>query len=145
MNSIIPYSNSSSLTSNSEQSNPVVKYTPAIATTAFLGVGLLRFLLLSVLLVVAFVLWLWSISFQTGRLFGKWYWTEITKTEKPSGLKVTYKLGEIILFPFVLLRDWALEQIDKYWDIKLPLISETEPPQKCSELSLFSKKTGENQ
>ncbi len=129
MNSITPYSNTSSLPSNSEQSNPMVKYTQAIATTAFLGVGLLRFLLLSVLLVVAFVLWLWSISFQTGRLFAQWCFTK-----KPDPWQAAYKLGEIILYPFVLLTRWSRNKVKELWNIELPLISESVQPQKCSEI-----------
>lgn len=129
MNSIIPYSNTSSLLSNSEQSNTMVKYTQAIATMVFFGAGLLRFLLLSVLLVVAFVLWLWSISFQTGRLFGQW-----CLTERPDPWQTAYKLGEIVLFPLVLLTRWSRQKVKELWQIEFPSIPESVQPQKCDEL-----------
>ncbi len=129
MNSMIPYSSTSRMLSTPEQSNTMVKYTQAIATTVFLGVSILRFLLLSGLLVVALVLWLWSISFQTGRLFGQW-----CLTEKPNAAQTVYKLGEIILFPFVLLAAWSRQKVKELWQIELPLIPESVQPQKCSEL-----------
>ena len=134
----ITYSGNNNMLSSPESQNMMVKYTQAITTTIFLGVSILKFLLLSALLVLAFVLWLWSISFQTGRLFGQW-----CLTERPDAAQIAYKLGEIILFPLVLLTAWSRQKVKELWHIELPLISETTPPQKCSELSMF-KKVAEN-
>ena len=135
MSQIMPYPTNNTL-DRSERQNLIFQLVQVI----YLGVRVLKFLFLSLLFVLAFVLWLWSISYQTGRLFREWY-----DEKQPTELQVTYKLGEIILFPFVLLRDWSLAQIDKFWGIKLPLITETQAPEKCSELSLFKNKTEENQ
>jgi len=130
----ITYSGNNNILSSPESQNMMVKYTQAITTTIILGVSILRFLLLSALLALAFVLWLWSISFQTGRLFGQW-----CLEERPNPPQIAYKLGEIIFFPFVLLRDWSRQKIKKLWHIELPLLSTSTPPQKCSELSVFKK------
>lgn len=122
---------------NPEPQNVMVKYTQAITTTIFLGVSILRFLFLSALLVLAIVLWLWSISFQTGRLFGQW-----CLDQKPDAAQIAYKLGEITLFPLLLLTVWSRQKVKEFWNIELPLLSESTPPQKCSELSMFKKLAG---
>ncbi len=122
---------------NPEPQNVMVKYTQAITTTIFIGVSILRFLFLSALLVLAIVLWLWSISFQTGRLFGQW-----CLDQKPDAAQIAYKLGEITLFPLLLLTVWSRQKVKEFWNIELPLLSESTPPQKCSELSMFKKLAG---
>lgn len=134
----ITYAGNSNMQSSPESQKTMIQFTQAITTITFIGVRILRFLLLFVLLILASILWLWSISFQTGRLFGQWCYPE-DSSKKPTELQITYKLGEIILFPFILLKDWSLATIEKVWDIKFPKLSESEPPQKCSELSLFKK------
>lgn len=126
--SIIPYQTTGAL-SNPEKQDVIIRYAQAVTATVFLGLSILKFLLVALLFAVAFVLWLWGISFQTGRLFGHWL-----ITEKPDAFQTAYRLGEILLFPFVFLAHWSRQKVDELWHIKLPSLPESELPKKCSDL-----------
>ena len=139
MSQIIHTGNSNVLGS-SESQKMIIQSTQAITTIILIGISILKFLLLSALLVLAFVLWIWTISFQTGRLYAQWLFTE-----KPNPWQAAYKLGEIILFPLVLLTHWSRQKVKEFWNIELPLITESEAPQKCTELFLFKKIVGNQQ
>jgi hypothetical protein len=107
----------------------VPSYTQAISTSVLQVIRLVQLLLALALLGVAFVLWFWSISFQTGRLLRRWI-----IIEKPTPPEVIYKLGEILVFPIVALADWSRRAVNDIWGIQLPLLSETKPPKRCSDL-----------
>lgn len=107
----------------------VPSYTQAISTSVFQVIRLVQLLLALLLLGVAFILWFWTISFQTGRQFRRWF-----ETEKPTVPELIYKLGEILVFPIVALGDWLRRAVKDIWGIQLPLISESQPPEQCSDL-----------
>lgn len=136
MSQIIQTGNSNVLGSLESQ-KMIIQSTQAITTIILIGASILKFVFLAALFVLAFVLWLWTISFQTGRLYAQWVFTE-----KPDPWQAAYKLGEIFLFPLVLLTAWSRKKVQEIWKIELPLISESEPPQKCTELSLFKTLAG---
>ncbi len=124
-----------SATSNYQSVFPY--YTQAASTSILEDIIRLVQLLLALLLLgVASVLWFWTISFQTGRQFRHWF-----DSEDRSLPEVIYKLGEIFLFPIVALANWSRRAVKKIWGIELKLISESKPPQRCSDL--FKSNTSE--
>ena len=127
--------------STSEPRDMMVKYTQPLTAVVFFGTNILKFLLFSILLTLAFLMWLWTISFQTGRLFAKWTQTKDSNTQKkPNVWQIAYKLGEIAIFPLLLLNKWVQKKVEDVLRIKFPLLpEESQELKKCSELPIFKK------
>ena len=126
--------------STSKPQNMMVNYTQPLTAVVFFGTSILKFFLFSILLTLAFLMWLWTISFQTGRLFAEWTQTEDPNTqEKPNVWQIAYKLGEIAIFPLLLLNKWVQKIVHDRLKIKFPSLSEVSPPRKCSELPFYKK------
>ena len=120
----------------------MAKYTQPLTAVVFFGTSILKFLLFSILLTLAFLMWLWTISFQTGRLFAEWTQAELPNSDKkPNILQILYKLGEIAIFPLLLLNKWVQKKVKDLWKIELPLLPNVGNPEKCSELPFFNNKS----
>ena len=124
----MPTSITPSIGISSQESPPQIDYAQGLSAVVLIVVQLVRALLLTLLLAVAFVLWLWGLSFQTGRLFRRW----IT-LEKPDAGEAIYKLGEIAAFPFAYVGAWSQQKVKEYWNIELPQLP-SPPPTDCKTL-----------
>lgn len=78
-----------------------------------------------VLLVVAFVIWFWSVGYQSGRAFRTWMETDV---KSPDDL-VT-QLINMVLKPLEVLPDWAKSQIQQLLGIDLKAL----PPAKTQSI-----------
>jgi hypothetical protein len=78
-----------------------------------------------VLLVVAFVIWFWSVGYQSGRAFRTWMETDV---KSPDDL-VT-QLVNMVLKPLAVLPDWAKSQIQQLLGIDLKAL----PPAKTQSI-----------
>ncbi len=124
---LVWYPNPDICTPTVKQNNDMT-YAQGFTAVILLFIQGLRLLLLLLLLTVAFVLWTWGISFQAGRMFRRWF-----EIETPTPLQTIYKLGEIVVFPFVVIARWSRQKVKNLLQIELPLLPSS-PPEKCSDL-----------
>ena len=124
----MPTSITPSISMPKPEGPPSVDYAQGLSAIVLIIVQAGRALLLGLLLLGAFVLWAWELSFQTGRLFRRW-----VTVEKPDMGEALYKLGEIAAFPFVYARRWSQQMVKEYWNIELPQLP-SPPPANCKEL-----------
>lgn len=131
----MPTSITPSISMPRSEEPPSIDYAQGLSAIVLIIVQAVRSLLLFLLLAVAFVLWAWGLSFQTGRLFRRWM-----TLEKPDVGEALYKLGEIVAFPFAYASQWSQQKVKEYWGIELPQLP-TLPPTDCkSLLSSFAEK-----
>ena len=112
----------------SPEGPPSVDYAQGLSAVILIFVQAVKALLLALLVVVAFVLWIWGLSFQTGRLFRRWI-----VIEEPDAGEVIYKLGEITAFPFAYVGRWSQQKVKEYWNIEFPQLP-SPPPTSCKAL-----------
>jgi hypothetical protein len=81
----------------------------------------LQLLFFLVLLVVALVIWFWSVGYQSGRAFRTWMETDVKSPDD-----FVTRLVNLILKPLEVLPDWAKSQIKELLGIDLKAL----PPAK---------------
>lgn len=75
------------------------------------AIALLFFL---ILLVVAVIIWLWGVGFQSGRLFREWL-----VTKQPTEVQILSAIARLILWPIEKAIAWATDFVKNYlgWEI----------------------------
>jgi hypothetical protein len=81
-------------------------YKQALEKTWELLTQLLQLLFLSVLVVVAFVVWVWSLGFQSGRAFRNWM-----ESENPSIENLASEIVKVFLKPVMWIIKWMQCQL----------------------------------
>jgi hypothetical protein len=81
-------------------------YKQALEKTWELLTQLIQLLFLSVLVIVAFVVWVWSLGFQSGRGFRNWM-----ESENPSIEKLTSEIVKALLTPVKWFTNWVKSQL----------------------------------
>jgi hypothetical protein len=91
-----------------------VTYKQFFAKTFKLLAQVLALLFFLFLLVVAVIVWLWGVGFQSGRLFREWL-----VTKQPTEIQILSAMARLILWPIEKAIAWATDFVKNYlgWEI----------------------------